>query len=503
MRAVIYSFAKKMNSTKQVSGSGTEIEVTLKWDGCGIVKPLLIVDYGLTTAPVNFNYVSIPDFKRYYFVDDWVFVNGTWHASLTTDVLATWKSDILNKELFVIRSAHTWNGSIIDMERVATAAVERHWIFGDFDYTSNPANGAFIVGLSGKTSHNTMGCVQYYSLNQQQMFELCSKLLQSTDWLDINWDTAGEFLTNDIVKCLLNPLQYIVSCHWIPWKPSSLVTQSGQLPVGWWSISLNDMKVVPAGNTISKTYTIEINHHPKEFMAAWVQRTPYTQYNLFIPLVGMVTLDPADIVGYNHIMVQYILDVITGDCSVKVLTKENAAIPYSKVLRTFNVSLAVKIPLSQITSDVYSAAMSTFNGVVDISGKLAGAVGQALSVGGEKGYGLANIIGAAHDATLGTAKTFVNTVGDAVTSLMPKVETIGETGSWARFKTDTKIILECVFMDITEIDIKNMGAPECAVHRLSELQGYCICKTGNIDIAAMGDEQAMIEHYITTGFYIE
>lgn len=504
MKATIYNYSKKHNSTKGMPTSGgTEVDIDLKWAGCGITNPVLIINYGLTNPPYNFNYVVIPSWHRGYFVGDWTFDRGMWTAPCICDVMGSYRDNILNKSLFVIRAKSDWNGNIPDLERVGTAAITREWIFKQFDNTTNPANGTFIVGVSGKTSRKTMGCVQYYSLNQEQMFELCTNLLQNTNWLDIDWETAGEYITNDLVKCLLNPLQYIVSCHWIPWEPTGLDTQSGQLPVGWWSVPVNNAKVVPAGKLVSKSYTIDINHHPKESVAPWAQSSPYTQYNLFVPLVGNIVIDPVDIVGYNRLIIQYTLDAVTGDAIVNVLTQENAAVPYSKLLRSFNVNMSVKIPLSQMTSDVYSAGMSVFNGVVDISKTTVGAVGQALSQGGKSGFGAGNIVDAVSSITLDNAKTFVNTVGDFVTSMIPKVETIGTVGSWARYLMDSQIILECIFMDITDIDLDTMGAPLCEKRQLSSLSGYAICKTGDIDIDAMYGEYQMIEHYLTTGFYIE
>lgn len=51
------------------------------------------------------NYVYIPMFKRYYFIDDIVSVrNGLWQISMSVDVLMSFKDDILKQECFVSRN---------------------------------------------------------------------------------------------------------------------------------------------------------------------------------------------------------------------------------------------------------------------------------------------------------------------------------------------------------------------------------------------------------------
>lgn len=505
MKVVVFSFGKKLNSTKAApeEKTGTVLDCTLKFEGCGIARPRLIVDYGLETAPYNFNYASIPDFHRYYFIDDWVFREGMWYASLTCDVLASNRSQILSKELYVIRTGVQFSSSIIDTERVATAQRNYQTVVEKFDNVYKPSDGTFVIGITGKTTRNAIGTVQYYALDQNQMFELCSKMLYSTDWLNINWQEAADFISNDIVKCLVNPIQYIISCHWIPWNPTSTTTQTGQLPIGWWSVDIQNAKVIPAGNIISKVYHLDIPIHPQtESIGYWTKLSPYSVYELTLPMVGKVILDPADLVNRTKIDIAYNLDAITGMCTVNVTTAETASIPYSKLLRTFDVDMSVKIPLSQVNSDIVSAGLAIFNGAMDISSTTTGAIGQALSVGGEKGTGLSNITGVV-EAVFDNAKTFVNTVGDATQHLVPKVETIGATGSWAKYQLFPHIILTGDFMLMSDLDPMTMGRPLCGVRKLSTLAGFTVCKTGDLGLPLFADEMRMIEHYLTTGFYIE
>ena len=83
-----YTFNKKPNSTRQPPGGG----VTYK---CNLIEPTSFTapDIALVVPakPTGYNYAFIPEFSRYYFVTDWAFSAGLWRASLSVDVLASFK----------------------------------------------------------------------------------------------------------------------------------------------------------------------------------------------------------------------------------------------------------------------------------------------------------------------------------------------------------------------------------------------------------------------------
>lgn len=503
MKITLYNFSKKQNSTKIVGNAGIETECTLKWEGCGIVNPRIDIDFGLENSPVSFNYAYIQAFERYYFVGDWVFNNGIWSAPLRCDVLASHRAAILNKSLYIVRTGVQFDSSIIDLERVGTARHSFRTSVTNFDNTYNPSNGVFIVGIAGKNTPNSIGSVQYYALSQSDMYQLISKMLYDTDWLNVDWEESKEFITNDILKCLINPIQYIIACHWIPWQPSGLATQGGQLPIGWWSVDIQNAAVVKAGTIVSKSYIVNIIQHPQaDDVGYWLRLSPYSVYTLDVPMAGTIVIDAADILNRERIQIDYNLDVITGNCIINITAMETDTLQYSKLIRTINVDLSVKVPISQVNSDMISAAISIFNGSVDISSNLVGAIGSALSVGGAKGTGLSNITEPVAEV-LNSAKTFVNTIGDATQALIPKIETVGGVGSWAKFRMSPHIILNCDFTLVTDLDPMTMGRPLCGVRRLGTLGGYTVCKTGDIEIDCFADEYTQIEHYLTTGFYVE
>ena len=67
------------------------------------------------------NYVYIPEFNRYYFINDIVSIRqNLWQITLSVDVLMSYKNQILETNAFVARNQNKFNKDIIDNECVFT-----------------------------------------------------------------------------------------------------------------------------------------------------------------------------------------------------------------------------------------------------------------------------------------------------------------------------------------------------------------------------------------------
>ncbi len=73
----------------------------------------------------DFNYVYIPTFNRYYYVDDVISVRtNLWEIILSVDVLMSFKDAIKSCNGFVERNEYTSNPLIIDNKRVIEQGVD-------------------------------------------------------------------------------------------------------------------------------------------------------------------------------------------------------------------------------------------------------------------------------------------------------------------------------------------------------------------------------------------
>lgn len=79
---------------------------------CSIISPVIEIE--MDDIP-TFNYVYIPVFNRYYFVDNIVSVrNRLWRISMSVDVLMSFKEQILKQYGFIKRNEFSYNQNLVD-----------------------------------------------------------------------------------------------------------------------------------------------------------------------------------------------------------------------------------------------------------------------------------------------------------------------------------------------------------------------------------------------------
>lgn len=74
---------------------------------------------------IDFNYVYIHSFNRYYYVTDVTLINyNLYEISLSVDVLMSYKDAIKNCKGFIDRNEFTFNPNIVDSKRVIEQGVD-------------------------------------------------------------------------------------------------------------------------------------------------------------------------------------------------------------------------------------------------------------------------------------------------------------------------------------------------------------------------------------------
>lgn len=85
-------------------------------ESCSIVSP--IITFESSVVP-SFNYVYLPSFNRYYFVNEITNIkNGLWQVSLRCDVLTSFKDIIRSQTCIVARNEYDYNKLIKDEQRL-------------------------------------------------------------------------------------------------------------------------------------------------------------------------------------------------------------------------------------------------------------------------------------------------------------------------------------------------------------------------------------------------
>ena len=462
---ILYSHSKRDNSTKRPADDGTTYACVMK-HGCGILNPSISLDLGLSTDPSNFNYAYIPAFSRYYFIEEWYFEERLWTAQLKVDVLATYKTQIGNAKLYVLRSSAERNGDVTDLLYPAMTGCE----FNHVSH-SNPWTGAtYVVGVVNDVA--TFGSNSYYALDTSNTAVMCRNLTDVERIISEEYKFDLDDASAGLQLSLVDPLQYIKSCVMLPVGVGDIsnTVASSNIPVFNWNSGANGQKVFQ-NSRIVKSYSFTIPKHPNtNSRGNYVNSSPFTKLTLTIPPWGCIDIDTSVTCNSNTLNVEVEIDPISGKGILVV--KCNGII-----LNRLESQIGVPISLSSVTRDYIGAVTSTV-------GAVGGAIGGALS---------GNIAGA-----IGSA---VGSIGNAVESLMPRAQTVGSTGSFVANRGEFR--LDAQFFVPIEDDNAHNGRPLCAMRTLKNLGGYMLIQDGDVAIAGTSTEDSTIRDYLESGFYYE
>lgn len=462
-----YNFNKRENSTKRpASGSGAYFDGTLK-EGSGLLNPTIGIDMGLTSNPSSYNYAYITQFGRYYFVKEWFFENALWYANLEVDVLATYKTDIGNAHLYVLRSADEYDGSIIDTYYPTKTGcdLERTTLTSPWTLT----NCRFCVGIVSPAGGYT-GSISHYIMTPTQLGNLCSYLVDQSNFNSKGISWSG--LSDNMVLSMADPIQYIKSCVMLPVSSvDDLFPYIGSISCFTWNTGVGCQGLVlPTSDcNISRSFTIQ-KHDSTNSRGNYVNSAPYTSITLTVPPFGNIDIDTSITCNHSTLDTDVTIDPITGKGVLVVKCGGN-------VLHRIEAQVGVPISLSQVTRDYIGAV----TGVANAVGSVANAV-QGGFIGGA-------VSGA------------VSGIGDAVNALMPRANTIGTTGSNVSLKGDW--ILNHQFFSPVSDDYYHNGRPLCQNRDLNTLPGYQLIQDGDVTCDATLQESIRIKNYLETGYYYE
>ena len=505
MKVYFYTnFAKKENSTKRPVTEGTgaatqyEIEGNLK-EPCSVLFPVISLqtNFAGQNIPPIAGYAYIPKFYRYYFVKDWTWTDGTWTVQLSVDVLASWKSIIGQESEYILRTdsaGAAYNGLITDTAYPATCDFERNIHYSPNCFSSDLSVGCYVVGIiSGGTPTTTgsVGAITYYAMDASE-FGALKETLFSEDNLKIMeiLDSQGQQIVTDlsqeVLKTLYNPYQYIVSCTWFPFMVTDIPDTESvtDIPLGWWSYPLTGAQIY--AQTVEFAELVSINNHPQAATrGAYLNYAPYTKRTL-IGRFGTVALDNSLFKDIDNIGIGYLVDLITGQCRATIEIKYSVeTYPHSDPIAERNFLLGVPIQIAQVGTDYLGVAANAIGGV-------GGAIG-----GGMSGYASGGAVGAVAGVISGAVSGIYNTVRSA----MPVVETMGANGSFISCQVATEMIEE--FYKIVDEDIAHKGRPLCEIRRIDTLSGFIMCAEGDMDLDVYEEERTAIRNYLTTGFFWE
>lgn len=452
-----YTFNKKPNSTKLPVGTATTYK-------CNLIEPTSVTapDIALVVPakPTAFNYAYIPEFSRYYFIQDWTYSAGLWRANLSVDVLSSYRDYIGSQKQYVLRSAAKNDGEIIDTmyptkNSPTTIFSHSEDLSGNNPFVSSFTDGCYIVGIVN-SDINAVGCVSYYVFTNAQFREFCNVLMGTVSWAHTGIEEIGEELT----KVLFNPFQYVASCMWVPVSSVATSGSVSSIPYGWWSLSASASRLEGDSRLAPATFTIP--KHPQNERGAYLNGAPFSRYLLSWPCFGQFALDP-DIMGVSTTLyAQCFVDPVSGMGTLNIGTEKAS-------LLTTQAQVGVPIQIAQMAADYAGAASSAIGA---ISNALIGNIGGALA-----------------------------SVGDAASNAMPQLTTFGHNGGLGSYLFPP--VLNSTFYSVVDDDNEHLGRPLCQDVTPSSIPGYMLCADVELEIPCTKPELDNIVATMEAGFYYE
>lgn len=196
-------------------------------------------------------------------------------------------------------------------------------------------------------------------------------------WL---WSSS---IIDQITRLFNNPMESIIGVHAVYGEPS--VTSATAIVVGNLTSTVS-ARVVSAQYTTVDCGSVWLTEH---FGSAF-DYDPYTKVSLFLPFIGIVRLNTADVMR-AELHVLYNIDVYSGACIAMVEVKRDGV---GGVLYQFSGSCAVSYPVSGAAyNNIFSGMLSLSLGIAAVASAATGA-GAALSARAGAGIATGAILGA-------------------------------------------------------------------------------------------------------------
>lgn len=334
LKIYLYKFTKKTNSTARPGTPYLTLDCAIKTPS-SILRPYIDIATESDLSAVNYAY--IPDYDRYYFINDIVYNRGLWELSMQVDVLASYRNTIGNTELYILRSSHTWNSYYSDRDYPANGNVTPVEITidnsgGNLTYSKGYYIVTTVSKSVGRTTYQLTGS-QFKTIMQQAMG---------------NYGTGFGSLVQGIQNALYNPLDYIVSSFWVP---VGFVTDgTARVAFGPWEPTDENGGVITApivkDGYSAISYGVNLPKHPQSASyGKYVSMAPFAEYVLDMGFCEPIKLDTTMLVDADRLQITLYPDALTGQALMYAWTLKGSS---RQLLFKMTVNYGVPVNMSTV-----------------------------------------------------------------------------------------------------------------------------------------------------------
>lgn len=452
----LYKHNKRINSTLLPSEEDVLIsgEVSLK-SATSVDEPVFVMACDEEHMP----YARICNYAvcqgNYYWVVDTVQLNKS-HVQIQCklDPLATYKNQILATKAYVLYSESHGNYHTLDNRITArTDNLQKTEVVKMNDLFSSNLNTIIEVTNGTGGSFDT------------------PYLLTATETSFLKQELVTPDFLNEMKQYFSNPLENVIRAQLTPVTLGNLDNWGtlDRIQVGNYMLEAQGRRF-SSSKMVKKFYTIHIPWLYSDFR----NRSPYTNITLYMPFVGMVSLDTAVLYNTNSILIEVFVEPISGSVVYKIYADSPASTEVSVLIDTYSGNCNTETPIARVT---------TVNGVQ-------GTVSAAL-VG----------------ASLATNPVMALVSGASlIDAFRQKTQINGALSSaiGSQLGQDIELTVWSSKTNAEPSEVANViGLPYNSTAELGELSGYT--QTQNVSVSAIAREPILneINAFLNGGIYIE
>lgn len=476
MRLTLCNFQKRLNSTKQptsdiLSAGKTYEYVSLK-ELTNIDNPILKLA-GASGNEYAYNYAYVHDWGRYYHIKTAdIRHEDIYFAKLELDDLATYKTQILTTDAYVIYSSSSYNNWIRD-DRTPIVARPPEIVMS---YTTPIINDHPVFVHTGVDIDDETVILTTYSQNVGIAHWLISEGM--LDYIMNAMIQAGSSISGSMQMLFGDAQGSIISAIRLPINSLCIDSDNTNQTIYLGDYALQDGPTsYVVGQQILRNY-IQFKDRvgiPTTFLDYRVFE-PYTTLKLRLPFVGLVDISHNEFAG--SIYIECVIELLTGKIIYTLYNDED----YHYPIATYTGQCGGNIPIasSQIANSS-ELVKSLTTGSLSLA---AAAINPAL--------GIAGSIGSIASAFYHTNQKSTNILGSY-------------SGGYAEVITNRYEVI--ALKHTTAIEPSNLtaveGRPLMAVTPLANLSGYVRTQGFSIDLNANSDVIRSINSKLDAGIYIE
>ena len=455
---------KRVNSTK-IPTLGSTMACVLKTP-CSLENPTITVQ--IDSIPAKWNMFYITELASYFWISDITAIgSGRYQISGVKDVLATYKSDILNTSAYIEYGFNDTTARIADPRPAAdmspTVLQKSKPMFGDIVSQS----GVYMLTCIGSNGDTRLWAIDEVGINE--ILDAINTTIGSA--LTATGGDVGKILEYVFGKSLVqgNSVQAIRNCIWLPIAASAIPSQGrGFVHLGSFSTEKAADKV-KLNATVTASVEVEIGWKENDW------RRLRHQISLYIPYIGLVTIPVDKCNDVDNLQVRTVIELATGTAQVNVYAG-------ARCIYVGNATIATQFPIGQNIQ----ALQQVLSGV-----------GTAVGSGITAGLGV----------TSGNPSFILSGISSAVAGagqiITPQMQYAGSLSGNATIGQGLNVILTSLYYQPIEYDkfASIYGHPIMAVEK--PVAGYC--KTLGFSVAgnAMDSDKNQINSYMDSGVFIE